>query len=145
MRKSKKKFEIEYISIFLLLILCLYLSYQARAPISIGPVTTTTNIEPITTTTQQIIPEPESSIIKIIKPENTTYYSENIVLEVLMSEEISCVANSFDNGPEIIECYNCSGYSRFDLTFSKGTHKIRVFSCDHDKEIGQAKVVFTIA
>jgi hypothetical protein len=86
----------------------------------------------------------EGPIITIESPLNQTYHAKNIILNVSTNETALWIGNSFDNGQNVTECYNCTGYARFDLFFNNGVHTITVYASVNQTRISKARVTFTV-
>lgn len=86
----------------------------------------------------------EEFTVKIKSPLNQTYRMQKIVLSVSSSKTAAWISNSFDDGPSVVECTGCNSYIRYDLSFTKGVHRIIVYATDNENRTAKASVVFTV-
>ena len=82
--------------------------------------------------------------ISIHSPKNATYYSGKIILNVSTDKLARWIGNSIDGGKVIIECEDCTGYVRYDLTFSEGNHTITVYAMNYNGKVTSASVEFVV-
>jgi hypothetical protein len=87
---------------------------------------------------------PEQFKIAIYSPLNQTYYTKNIILNVSSNFLASEVFRSIDNSPNIMECMNCTGFTRYSLIFPDGAHIIKAYARDFENRVVEASVVFTV-
>ena len=84
-------------------------------------------------------------IITIQSPQNKTYDYNSIPLTVSVSDIPLSIVNSIDGSKNITECNKCTSYSRFDLSFPKGTHIIKVYAKDKNNFAHSTSVTFTVS
>ena len=84
-------------------------------------------------------------VIKIESPQNKTYDYNSISLTVSVSDTPLSIVNSIDGSKNITECDKCTDYSRFDLSFPKGTHTIKVYAKDKNNKVFGESVTFTVS
>ena len=92
----------------------------------------------------QVVDNPSNLTIKIQSPLNKTYDYNSIPLTVSVSDMPLSIVNSIDGSRNITECDRCTSYSRFDLSFPKGAHAIKVYAKDKNSQISSASVTFTV-
>jgi len=87
---------------------------------------------------------PEQFKIAIYSPLNQTYDTENIILNISSNFLASEVFRSIDNSPNITECMNCTGFTRYSLIFPDGAHIIKAYARDFENRVVEANVAFTV-
>jgi len=106
-----------------------------------------------------------SSLIKIQSPSNITYNQRNIILNVSCGGELCsyikdrindgdlsgvtcgnglpCVVEG-DEDSFVEECTGCYGFTRYNLEFEEGTHKLTIRAKDENNREYEKTVVFTV-
>ena len=80
--------------------------------------------------------------LKIVSPKNRTYTEGRVILSV-KAEDIGDIYTKIDYREEIFECGRCNGFTRYDLVFDKGVHKIEVRGVFERRECRKS-VVFSV-
>lgn len=85
-----------------------------------------------------------NKILTIHNPKNETYSQYNIVLNVSSSVLVSEISRSIDNSAYATECFNCTGFTRYNLVFADGEHNIKVYAKDLQGNLVSDEIEFTI-
>jgi hypothetical protein len=82
--------------------------------------------------------------VKILSPQNETYNITNVILNVSVTSLSSEIFRSIDNNPNATECNNCTGFTRYNLIFSNGTHDIKVYAENPNGVLVMDEIEFSI-